>query len=477
MTVPRSRPVQAIILALTCGAMAAFPLTNHFRHTPAENADTAWFADEVAGRHPIGEHSPAGRNKDYPLWYATGRAFLSGGDYYPPSPDTVFPFMYPPFAGLLLGLLSALGPDGFLLVLVLLNVLSVAVAVELCVRLVAGTADVPLALRLVPGAVCLFFVNDMFLLGQANLGLLCLVVGGLMLARSGWETLGGGLLAAAAALKAFPAVVIVYLVWRRQWRAAVAMVALTALFVVPLPATVRGWDRSVTELRRWADGMLFKEKDSGFGQRPEQSLGWRNQSLFGVGHRLLRPVNAYTDELDVSAEKLAEVMKVDVEEVKRISAAAGPKRELYVNVLALSHGQATVGILLAAGLLGLGFVAVMPARGRRTRTTDAAEFGILAVLVTVCTPYAYSYYFVWLILPLTVLTGRALGGPTPADRRAAWAWVAAVAGLFALGAPVFESRLMMACGSQFWAGLTAAAGCAWVLLRERAARGGLPPSR
>jgi hypothetical protein len=201
--------------------MAAFPLTNHFRHSAAENADTAWFAEEVGGRHPAGEHSPAGRNKDYPLWYATGRAFLSGGEYYPPSADTVYPFMYPPFAGLLLGLLSALGPDGFLLTLVLLNVLSVAVAVELFVRLVAGPAfesgDVPLALRLIPGAVCLFFINDMFLLGQPNLGLLCLVVGGLMLARSGREILGGGLLAAAAALKAFPAVVIVYLVWRWQW--------------------------------------------------------------------------------------------------------------------------------------------------------------------------------------------------------------------------------------------------------------------
>lgn len=467
MTLPRSRPVQAAVLLLVCGAMAAFPLANHFRHRDA-CADTAWLADEVAGR-AVGGSTANGRNKDYPLWYATGRAFLTGDDYYPPSPDIVYPFMYPPFAGLVLGVLSTLGSDGMLIALVLLNVLAVAVAVELCVRLVAGTGDVPLTARLVPSAICLFFVYDMFLLGQPNLGLLCLVVGGLMLVRSGREVGGGGLLAAATGLKAFPAVVIVYLVWRRHWRAAGAMTAFTAAFVLLLPATVRGWDRSAAELTRWADGMLFKQGDDGFGQRPEQSLGWRNQSLFGVVHRLLRPVNAYADELNVSPEKLAAATGLDVAEVKRIAERV-PRRELYVNVLSLDHRQATAGIVLAAGLLGLAFVAVMPARAHRTRTTDAAEFGILAALVILCTPYTFTYYFVWMILPLTVLTWRALTGPTAADRRGGWVWLTAVAVLLALGAPLSDTRLLMALGVQFWAAVVAAAGCGWVILREHSAR-------
>jgi len=449
--------------------MAAFPLINHFRDTAAF-ADTGWFATELHGGPP----TQKAQNKDYPLWYATGHAFLAGDDYYPPSSGTVFPFMYPPFAGLLLGLLSTLGASGALVAMVLLNVVSVAVAVELSVRLAAGTGDVPLGLRVVPAAIVLFSINDMFLLGQPNLGLLCLILGGLMLVRSGRGVCGGGLLAAAAAMKAFPAVVIVYLIWRRYWTAAAAMVAFTALFLVPLPATVRGWDRSVTELKRWADGMLFKQGESGFGQRPEQSLGWRNQSLFGVAHRLLRPVNTYADELIVPKEKLRK-LPMSEGQAAALDALPVPKqRELYVNVVDVGYRGALVGIVVAAGLLGLGFVAVMPARGRRTRATDALEFAILTLLVTVCTPYAYTYYFVWLLYPLTLLVYHGMTGPTRWDRRIGWGTFGLVVLLMVLGVPVAavgldavfgNTQRMMACGSLFWAALTAAAGCGALLLR------------
>lgn len=472
MTLPRSRWAQAPILLLTCGVMAAFPLVNHFRH-PAAFADTGWFANELNGGPPV----PKVQNKDYPLWYATGRAFLAGDDYYPPAAGTVFPFMYPPFAGLLLGLLSTLGAGGMLVALVLLNVACVAVAVELSVRLATGTGDVPLWLRVVPAAIVLFSINDMFLLGQPNLGLLCLILGGLMLARSGRGIAGGGLLAAATAIKAFPAVVIVYLIWRRYWTAAAAMVAFTALFLVPLPATVRGWDRSVTELKRWADGMLFKQGESGFGQRPEQSLGWRNQSLFGVTHRLLRPVNAYADEMIAPKEKYAPALKLPPEDAAKVAALPDPpQRELYVNVVDVGYRGALVGIVVAAGLLGLGFVAVMPARGRRTRATDALEFAVLTMLVTVCTPYAYTYYFVWLLFPLTLLAYHGATGRTRLDRRIGWGTVALVVVLLILGVPVAavgldavfgNTQLMMACGSLFWAAVAAAAGCGGLLWRAR----------
>ena len=469
MTLPRSRWAQAPILLLTCGVMAAFPLVNHFRH-PAAFVDTGWFAQELNGGPP----TQKAQNKDYPLWYATGRAFLAGDDYYPPSAGTVFPFMYPPFAGLLLGLLSTLGSSGMLVALVVLNVACVAVAVELSVRLAAGTGDVPLWLRVVPASVVLFSINDMFLLGQPNLGLLCLILGGLMLVRTGRGVAGGGLLAAAAAIKAFPVVVIVYLIWRRYWTAAAAMIAFTALFLVPLPATVRGWDRSVTELKRWADGMLFKQGESGFGQRPEQSLGWRNQSLFGVLHRLLRPVNTYADELIVPKEKLRELPMSDGQAAELDALPVPPQRELYVNVADVGYRGALVGIAVAAGLLGLGFVAAMPPRGRRTRATDALEFAILTMLVTVCTPYAYTYYFVWLLFPLTLSVYHGMTGPTRLDRRIGWGTVGLVVVLLILGVPlaavgldaVFgNTQLMMACGSLFWAAVVAAAGCAALLWR------------
>src|ERR1700728_1781569 len=42
-----------------------------------------------------------GKGKDYPLWYAVGRAVLTGRDLYPKTGQT-FAFLYPPFAALLL---------------------------------------------------------------------------------------------------------------------------------------------------------------------------------------------------------------------------------------------------------------------------------------------------------------------------------------------------------------------------------------
>lgn len=454
MSFTRSPLFQYPLLLLVCGVMAAPPLVNHFR---AEHP-FPWpvFADTTPD-HRV--PPTVSQNKDYPLWYFVGRTVVedatlrerSGADWplYPTGPDDVFPFMYPPFAALCLGVLSLLGPTGMLIALIVLNVLSVATVIELGVRAVAGTGNVSVWLRLIPAAICLFFINDMFLLGQPNLGLLCLILGGLMLVRTDKprnQVLGGGLFALATAIKAFPAVVIVYLLWRRQWLAAASMVVFCALFFVGVPAAVRGWDRSMGELKTWANGMLFRQGEKGHGQRPEQSVGWRNQSLFGVANRLLRPGNA-------TAEETA-------------SAGAEP---LYVNVVDLDYRGAMIGAMATAGVLGLGFVLLMPRKRDRTRDTDAAEFGMLVILMTVGTPYAFGYYFVWLIYPLTVIVYHGLKPEGYlAERNLAWDAVLGVVVFFALsGLVAFKYILPMAYGSLFWAAMAALAGCGWALYRSR----------
>ncbi len=479
MPVPfaRSAGFHYALLVLVCGGMVITPLVNHFRR----DVPFPWPAYEQGiASHNVPLHK---QNKDYPLWYYVGRVVVEdshlrtadGGPWplYPTAPNAIFPFMYPPFAALCLGALSLLGPTGMLLVLLALNVVSVAVAVELSVRLVAGTGNVSPWLRIVPSAVCLFFLNDMFMLGQPNLGLLCLVLGGLTLTRSGKRThavAAGGLFALATALKAFPAVVIVYLLWRRQWAAAASMVLFGLLFFVAVPATVRGWDRSLGELKTWADGMLGRQGEQGSGQRPEQSVGWRNQSLLGVGHRFLRPANARAEETagqTVMAEQAAALAGATAP-ATFVRTDDWPGKPLYVNLLNLDYRGAMIGTVAIAGLLGIGFIVAMPKRAARTRGTDAAEFAALVTLMTIGTPYAFGYYFVWLLVPLTVLVHR---GMQPGG----WpAWVAAVvvvAGFAAGGLSAFRGAvpgavLPMACGALFWAAAGALAGCGWVMLSE-----------
>ena len=56
-------------------------------------------------------------NKDYGLWYQVGVAVRQGLDVYPdPETGRLFPFMYPPSAAAMLGLVSLLGKHGTTLV-------------------------------------------------------------------------------------------------------------------------------------------------------------------------------------------------------------------------------------------------------------------------------------------------------------------------------------------------------------------------
>ncbi|MFO0850200.1 MAG: glycosyltransferase family 87 protein [Gemmataceae bacterium] len=431
MTRYLSLPVLYGLFAVAALTLAAFPVVNHFRQPVGPTPTYELWA---SGAHTL--------NKDYPLWYATGRRVVDGLPLYPTQPGVAFPFMYPPFAGVCLAGLSLLGPTGMVIALAAGNVLSWWAAIELSLRLVAGTGRVNPWVRVVPGVISLFFVYDMFLLGQPNLFLLAVVLAGFLCLRHRHEWAAGGLFALATAIKAFPAVIVVYLLWRRYWAAAAGMVLGTAALLVLAPAPVRGFDRNLAELKTWANGMLLKNDDRGFGQRPEQSQGWRNQSVLGVVTRLVRPVDAEADAFDPAV------------------------RGLYVNVLALDERTARLAVAGVCGLLGLGFVAAMPRRADRTRESDAAEFAVLTILVVVGTPYAFGYYFVWLLYPATVLTWHAVEG----DRRGRWvSWAALAVGsaLLVVGSPV-GGRTGAAVGGLLWGSLVFAAALGWHLWRTPA---------
>ena len=160
-------------------------------------------------------------------------------------------------------------------------------------------------------------------------------------------------------------------------------------------------------------------------------------------HRLLRPVNAVQDD-----------------------PAAKP---LYVNVLDLSYRQANFVLLGICGLIGAGFCAVTPAERRRTPRSDAAEYGLLLCLMTIASPIVRSYYFVWLMFPMTTLAYRAALEGRARERRIAGGALAIALALFAIS-PLFHSRHWAeAVGSPLWATGIVAAALAWTLRREAAA--------
>ncbi len=232
--------------------------------------------------------------KDYGLWYQVGLAEWQGLDVYPrPETGRLFPFMYPPSAAAMLGLLSPLGATGMLIALVAVTSASWIACIVLSTWLAAGPGGRrhPLVV-IVPTLSVIVLIHNIYLLGQPNLMLLALLLGAFACLRLGREVAAGALVATAAAIKAFPILVLGYLVYRRMWKASIATVAVLAAWLLIAPLPFRTPAQAVDDLSVWARGMLFTYNKHGIAQRPLRSYSYKNQSIMAVMHRLLRDVPA-----------------------------------------------------------------------------------------------------------------------------------------------------------------------------------------
>lgn len=322
--------------------------------------------------------------KDYFVWYEAGKAVLQGAEVYPPL-HLKFPFMYPPPCAVFLAPLAALGQLGLIVVLAITCAAAWIASVLFSVRLATGSwrRAHPLVYA-IPNFIVVVFVWGNFLLGQPSLLLLALMLGAFLLLQNGKQAGAGICVSLAAAIKAFPAVAIVYLVYRRHWLAALSCALSLAFLLIVLPAPVRGLKQARQDLSRWSNGMLFKYDENGVAQRAGRSNSWRNQSIWGLSNRMLRHIES--------------------------DPAVGPHKVVFSNIADLSFRTVNVVILTAAALLGLVYVAVLPHKNRRTRNTDAIEFALLLLLILMFTPLSFGYLFAWLLYPFTVVVSRALRG-------------------------------------------------------------------
>jgi hypothetical protein len=332
-------------------------------------------------------HSVRGHStKDYWVWYQAGQAVLEGGEIYPDPRWNKFPFMYPPPCAIFLAPVAALGQTGLVVVLALVNAAAWIYSIVFSVRLATGDARGahPLV-YVVPSLIMGAHIWGNFLLGQPSLVLLALMLGAFIALQRKFQWLSGVLIAIAAAIKAFPVIAIVYLIYRRYWIAVLSLVLTVTFLVVVLPIPFRGYELAKQELQRWSTGMLFKYDETGVGQRLGRSNSWKNQSIWGVTNRLLRHV-----EYDHRY---------------------GPHEPVYANLADLDF-KVINGIILSCGLaLGLAYLAVMPRSTRRNQETDAIEFALLLLLILIFTPLSFGYLFAWLLYPFTVVVQRLINDP------------------------------------------------------------------
>ena len=132
----------------------------------------------------------------------------------------------------------------------------------------------------------------------------------------------------------------------------------------------------------------------------------------------------------------------------------------YVNAINVDFKTANWIVLGVAALIGFGFMASVPARSRMTPRSTADELGILFCLMTIASPLARQYYFVWLYFPLTVLCHRAAFDARPAVQRGTWAALAVACGLMVLSLPGFP-LLFQALGNNLAATAVIVAALGW----------------
>jgi len=378
-----------------------------------------------------------GKTKDYPLWFWAGQQVLQGSGLYPSDPDHYFEFIYPPLPAVLLAIPSYFGKIPLYISLSALNAAAWWMTGQLS-NAMAGSGRIPGPfLFALPGIVTVTFVFDMFDLGQPNLILLAMMLFGFWKLQHGRPWIAGGMFALATAIKVYPVAVLPYLLWRRQWAAAAGMIMFLGIFLFVVPAPVRGYQHNISELRTWFEGMVGSSSEQGFGQRPEQNWSWINQSIIAVTHRLVRPVNYNQND------------------------PTKPPR--YMNLLDLDFKTANWVVLAISFLIGLGFVAVMPAPAKVTRRSNAEELGILFCLMTVASPLARQYYFMWLFFPMTVLIHRAAFDPRRDARLGSWLTLANAGLLMCLSFPIFP-RDLQAFGNNLAATAVIAGGLVWHIL-------------
>jgi positive regulator of sigma E activity len=320
---------------------------------------------------------------DYELWYDTGKHVLAGDEIFF-FRSGKYDFMYPPTCALFLAGASLLGQAGLILLLVVINSATWFHSIRLAAILAAGERHVKNALLyLVPSLLLIVYIWSSYHLGQPHLVLLALMLGAFAALRAKREVCAGALIAIAASIKAFPAIAIIYLVYRRYWKAAASLVVTLAFLLLILPAPFRGFERAWRDLEKWSVGML-KYDATGVAQRPMRGYSWKNQSIVGVGNRLLRHID--TD------------------------AAPGPHTPIYVNFADLKFATVNAILISVALALGILFMAAMPQRAMRTPESDAIEFALLVLMILMTSPLSFGYFFSWLMLPFAVITQRVLAG-------------------------------------------------------------------
>ncbi|NIR00521.1 MAG: DUF2029 domain-containing protein, partial [Gemmatimonadales bacterium] len=342
-----------------------------------------------------------GDYKDAEVWYDAGRRVLSG--------DTLagLPhYRYPPTFAVLVAPFAALGFPPFFFLWYALNVGLFGVALRTAGAIVFPPHQAVAARHYwLPGLLVGVFAIDNLFLGQTNILIMSLLYLSFLQDSRGREWHAGLPLGAAIAIKAFPAPLLAYFLFRTRLRLVTAALLTCAFFLFVLPAPARGFQRNLREVVEWGKRVALPYVSRGqAGDWGQHSLDFGNQSLPAVARRYFTYVDA-----QVMAREAAPI---------------------YVNVADLSSQHANLVVLALFAGLCVGFTAACGLRRRRSQLARAVEYAIATVLLLLVSALSWTYFFVMLLLP-AVVAMRLLEGRQLLGRVSVWAVRVALWGLVA----------------------------------------------
>ena len=316
-----------------------------------------------------------GDYKDAEVWYDAGRRVLDGRSLaYLPH------YRYPPTFAVLVAPLAALGFGAFFFVWYGLNVALFAGSLALAVRLVCSRTEDVFRTRYfwTPALLVSAYAIDNLFLGQTNILIMALLYWAYSDDMRGRQWRAGLPLGLAIAIKAFPAPLLAYYLYRLRLRAVAATMLFCALFLFVVPAPARGLGRNAGEVRDWVERVAAPYLSRGeAGDWGQHGVDLGNQSLPAVARRFLTAVDS-------------QVM-------------ARERAPLHVNIADLSERAVNAIVLAAFAALGIVFLWACGLRRPPSRLGLAAEYGLATALLLLVSALSWTYFLVMLALPLAVV--------------------------------------------------------------------------
>ena len=327
-------------------------------------------------------------NTDLGVYLAAAQAVRDNGDLYRATYNQNH-YMYPPLFALLLAHIVPAPPQpkvpvsaGFVVIVgvwYVVSLLALTVAVRALSKTLSRTwpdnpPSLPVkwtavwTLRLLPIVICLHSMGRELQLGQVDLFVLALLALTMVAAAEGKSYQAGLWLAAAICLKVMPAMLLIYPVWRRDWRWLLSCAGGIALGLVVIPVLTFGYDGAMKYTQEYANVLLLpaatgKVTDHSRDVELLNQNAVHNYSLLGVMHNLENLSQAREDRPKI----------------------ASPRNRWVALALGL--------LLTLLTLLASGF------RRQVSRLATVLCLSMLIVMMLITSPVCQSYYFI-LLIPL-----------------------------------------------------------------------------